>query len=142
MNAPLWLVPLPVVVPLVAAGLALTFARRPRLQAVISVAALTVVLGVAIALLFAADAGPLVVNVGEWSAPVGIALVVDRLAAVMLVLTAALAFPAILYATERWEKAGPHFHSLFQFLLVGLNGAFLTGDLFNLFVLWIFESDG
>jgi len=52
----------------------------------------------------------------------------------MLLLTAALALPAILFASERWERVGPHFYSLFQFLLVGLNGAFLTGDLFNLFV--------
>src|SRR5690606_1363514 len=66
--------------------------------------------------------------------PLAINLVVDRLAAVMLLLTAALALPAILYSMERWDRMGPHFHSLFQFLLVGLNGAFLTGDLFNLFV--------
>ena len=52
----------------------------------------------------------------------------------MLLLTGSLIPPALLFAAERWERTGPHFHSLFQFLLMGLNGAFLTGDLFNLFV--------
>ncbi|MCE8421925.1 monovalent cation/H+ antiporter subunit D, partial [Rhodovulum sulfidophilum] len=52
----------------------------------------------------------------------------------MLLLTALLAIPTLLYASAGWHRQGKHFHSLFQFLLMGLNGAFLTGDLFNLFV--------
>src|SRR5690606_19655229 len=71
---------------------------------------------------------------GNWPAPFAISLMADRLAAIMLVLAATLALPTVIFASERWEKAGPHFHSLCQFLLVGVNGAFLTGDLFNLFV--------
>ena len=46
----------------------------------------------------------------------------------------ALALPALLYSMERWDRVGPHFHSLFQMMLMGVNGAFLTGDAFNLFV--------
>ena len=69
-----------------------------------------------------------------WAAPFGIVLVVDRLAAVMLTLTSVLGLATLIYALARWDRAGVHFHSLFQFLLMGLNGAFLTGDLFNLFV--------
>ena len=61
-------------------------------------------------------------------------LVLDRLSALMLLLTALLALPALVFAMARWDRRGQHFHSLFQFLLMGLNGAFLTGDLFNLFV--------
>ena len=72
--------------------------------------------------------------VGDWPAPFGIVLVVDRLAAVMLTLTAVLGLATLTYSLARWDRAGVHFHSLFQFLLMGLNGAFLTGDLFNLFV--------
>ncbi|MDR2839095.1 MAG: monovalent cation/H+ antiporter subunit D [Azonexus sp.] len=71
---------------------------------------------------------------GDWAPPFGIALVADRLAAVMLALTATLGLAALVYSIARWEKAGVHFLPLFQFLLMGLNGTFLTGDLFNLFV--------
>ena len=61
-------------------------------------------------------------------------LVLDRLSALMLVLTAVLALASLIFSLARWHTAGPHFHTLFQFLLMGVNGAFLTGDLFNLFV--------
>nr|WP_164885751.1 monovalent cation/H+ antiporter subunit D [Sinirhodobacter populi] len=71
---------------------------------------------------------------GDWTAPFGITLVLDRLAAMMLMLTALLAIPALIYSAAGWHKQGQHFHALFQFMLMGLNGAFLTGDLFNLFV--------
>ncbi len=72
--------------------------------------------------------------VGDWPAPFGIVLVADRLAAVMLLLCSILGLAALTYSTARWERAGVHFLPLFQLLLMGLNGAFLTGDLFNLFV--------
>ncbi|WP_112874872.1 monovalent cation/H+ antiporter subunit D [Paracoccus endophyticus] len=71
---------------------------------------------------------------GNWPSPYGIVLVLDRLSAMMLVITGILALPAILYAGAGWHQRGQRFHALFQFLLMGLNGAFLTGDLFNLFV--------
>jgi multicomponent K+:H+ antiporter subunit D len=71
---------------------------------------------------------------GDWATPFGIVLVLDRLSAMMLVLVAALAVPALTYSLAGWQRQGQHFHALFQFLLMGLNGAFLTGDLFNLFV--------
>jgi len=70
----------------------------------------------------------------NWAAPFGIALVADRLAALMLLLTALLALAALHFAMQRWGRIGVHFHTLFQFLLMGINGAFLTHDLFNLFV--------
>ena len=75
-----------------------------------------------------------VYRVGEWPAPFGIVLVVDRLSALMLALTSAVAVPVLWYATAGWDARGRHFHALFQFQLMGLNGAFVTGDLFNLFV--------
>ncbi|WP_245875403.1 monovalent cation/H+ antiporter subunit D [Tabrizicola aquatica] len=71
---------------------------------------------------------------GDWAAPFGIVLVIDRLAAMMLVLTSLLALPVLTYAAAGWHRQGQHFHPMLQFLLMGLNGAFLTGDLFNLFV--------
>ncbi|MDM7943926.1 MAG: monovalent cation/H+ antiporter subunit D [Hydrogenophaga sp.] len=76
----------------------------------------------------------LVYQLGEWPAPFGIVLVLDRLSAMMVLLTYAVAVPAMWYATGGWDTRGRHFHALFQFQLMGLCGAFLTGDLFNLFV--------
>src|SRR5690606_11551346 len=63
-----------------------------------------------------------------------IVLVLDRLSAMMLLLTSILALAAFVFSLARWDRAGPRFHALFLLLLAGLDGAFLTGDLFNLFV--------
>lgn len=134
---------LPVVIPLICGALMLIVRdgnRRGRLTlGFVSIAAQ---LAAAIALLcmsagYIATDWPDGVGVyllGDWPAPFGIVAVVDRLAAVMLILTATLGMCSWIYATARWDRAGVHFHPLFQFLLMGLNGAFLTGDLFNLFV--------
>jgi multicomponent K+:H+ antiporter subunit D len=80
-------------------------------------------------------AGPITVYpLGAWPGPFGIVLVVDRLGAMMLALTWTIAVPVLWYATGGWDAHGRHFHALFHFLLMGLSGAFVTGDLFNLFV--------
>ncbi|HWI79435.1 MAG TPA: monovalent cation/H+ antiporter subunit D [Ramlibacter sp.] len=130
------LVMLPILVPLVAGALLLVIDEpRHALKASVSVAAMLAVLVAAGAL--AARAGAPVTHVyslGAWAAPMGIVLVADRLAALMVLLTAVLALAALLFALARWHRAGPQFHALLQFLVAGLNGAFLTGDLFNLFV--------
>ena len=75
-----------------------------------------------------------VYNLSEWSAPFGIVLVLDQLSAMMLVLTYALAAPVLWYASKEWDQRGRYFHAMSHFLLMGICGAFLTGDLFNLFV--------
>lgn len=80
------------------------------------------------------DEGVEVYVLGGWIAPYGIVLVVDRLSALMLALNAAIALPVHVYSLAHWDRVGVHYHSMLQFLLMGLNGAFLTGDLFNLFV--------
>lgn len=103
----------------------------------VNVVATLALLIVAIALLRQADTGPLRVAVylaANWPAPFGIALALDRLSALMLLLTAIMALGSLLYSLARWHRAGVHFHPLFQLQLMGLNGAFLTADLFNLFV--------
>lgn len=133
----------PVVLPLVAgAAMLLIDERRRGLKATLNIGSILVLAGVAIALLGLANAPPSgvastqvgVYRLGNWPAPFGIVLVVDRLSALMLVLTSVLALASAVFSLARWHRAGAHFHSLFQFLLMGLNGAFLTGDLFNLFV--------
>jgi len=101
------------------------------------IALASVLLGLLMAALLVQQAatGELTVyRVGDWPAPYGIVLVVDRLSAMMLLLTSMVAVPVLWYATGGWDSHGRHFHALFQFQLMGLNGAFVTGDLFNLFV--------
>jgi multicomponent K+:H+ antiporter subunit D len=136
------LVIVPVLLPLLTGALLLMFdERRHKLKATINVVSTICLALVALALLDLANT-PTAANtetasvylLGNWPAPFGIVLVLDRLSAMMLVLTAMLALPALVYSLARWHKSGPHFHTLFQLLLMGLNGAFLTGDLFNLFV--------
>ncbi len=73
-------------------------------------------------------------ELSEWRAPFGIVLILDRLSALMLVLTYSLALPIIWFASKQWDERGRYFHAMCHFLLMGLCGAFLTGDLFNLFV--------
>ncbi len=132
----------PIVVPLLAGAVMLLLAdTRRRERAAIAVVSTLLQLASAIALLYLASGangvwpdGIGVYLPGDWPAPFGIVLVVDRLTAVMLTLTATLGLATLIYSLARWDRAGVHFHSLFQFLLMGLNGAFLTGDLFNLFV--------
>jgi len=133
----------PVAAPLFAGALLLLLpdARR-RLKTGVNLLSLLVQLAAALTLIALTTGGiasnwPSGVGVyllGDWPAPFGIVVVVDRLSAAMLLLTALLGCSAWVYATARWERAGVHFDPLFQFLLMGLNGAFLTGDLFNLFV--------
>src|SRR3546814_2638567 len=77
--------------------------------------------------------GPLVYLLRNWPAPFGSVLVVVRLSATMLLLTNVLGFTSLFYALARWDRSGPRFHALFLLLLMGVNVAFLTGDIFNLF---------
>ena len=128
---------LPIAIPALAAPLALLVMRQRRgLGIGISLASCLALLAIAVTLMARAGTGLVqAYAVGDWPAPFGIVLVVDRLAAMMLVLTATLALIALLHAVvTRADRKGWHFHPLFQFQLMGLNGAFLTGDLFNLFV--------
>ena len=126
----------PVLLPLLAGLLLLVLGtRRVRVQR--WVGTLACLGGVALAgalALQADDGGTRVYLVGNWAAHLGIALVADRLASIMLLATALLALPCLVFAAGGWDRRAPHFHVLFQFQLMGLNGAFLTGDLFNLFV--------
>ncbi len=144
MNALILQLPiLPIIVPLLA-GAAMLLLPDAWRGARSALALLAVLLqgAAALALLAMADGalpaywpdGIAVYALGAWRAPFGIVLVADRLAAVMLMLSAVLAFASLVYSLARWDHMGAHFHPLFQFLLMGLNGAFLTGDLFNLFV--------
>jgi len=127
---------LPVLLPLLAGIVLLALRNAPSgLQRGLALAATLALIPLAGALLAAAGSdGPLVYRLGDWEAPFGIVLVADRLAAWMLMVTALVAAFALLHAFRGTDTAGRHFHVLYQLQLFGLNGAFLTGDLFNLFV--------
>jgi multicomponent K+:H+ antiporter subunit D len=127
---------LPVAIPAMTAAILVLVSRYGlNIQRLVSVVATACQLLVAIWLYaVAADGEPRVYLLGYWPAPFGIVLVLDRLAATMLLLTAVLASCVLVSALGTWDQRGRHFHALFQFQLLGINGAFLTGDLFNLFV--------
>ncbi|MGE3151336.1 MAG: monovalent cation/H+ antiporter subunit D [Nitrospiraceae bacterium] len=130
------LLAVPIVLPALSAGLLLILHRAPLAVArALSVGATVCVAAAAAAIFAQARSGsPLVYPLGHWPAPFGIVLVADRLSAFMLLLTALLALAVALYAVQGWDARGQFFHPLFLFQLMGVNGAFLTGDLFNLFV--------
>ena len=134
------LVVVPIVLPLLTAALLLFVgSKRWRLGGALNVSATLAGLLVAIEILrrVAATDGSSAITVylaANWEAPFGITLVADRLSALMLVLVGVVSLCAALYAEAGWARAGVHFYPLFQIQLMGLNGAFLTGDLFNLFV--------
>jgi multicomponent K+:H+ antiporter subunit D len=137
---PHWVV-IPVVLPLIVGATCLLLeGRAPQAARALSVGAAVVLLGVALHLAGIAATGTIhAYLLGNWKAPFGIALALDRLSAMMLVLTAVVAVASVLYAggggaRGAHDTRGSHYHALFQFQLMGLNGAFLTADLFNLFV--------
>ena len=140
--APEHLIIAPILIPFFAGALMLIYdERQRRLKLMIGLISVLAMLVSAVELLVRSKGSELTGGndigfylLSDWSAPFGIVLVIDRLSAMMLVLTGLLALPVLIYAAAGWHRQGQHFHSMFQFLLMGLNGAFLTGDLFNLFV--------
>jgi multicomponent K+:H+ antiporter subunit D len=132
----------PILLPLVAGALLLAFDERRRLlKRLVSLGTATLLVAVSATLLWmttmgaeSGDGAPFVYLLGNWAAPFGIVLVVDRLSATMLLLASILGFTSLFYAVARWDRSGPRFHTLFLLLMMGVNGAFLTGDIFNLFV--------
>ena len=142
-----WLAPLmphllivPILLPmLIAAGMLLLGERFVSTKGLIGMVSCLLNLAVAIALLVAARGDGSATSVavylpGNWPIPFGIALAVDRLTAMMLLMTAIVGLAALLFARAGWDRAGVHFHALLQLQIMGINGAFLTTDLFNLFV--------
>lgn len=141
------LIPLPVLIPALAAAATLVAGRRPRLQRAITQLALTAVLAVCGVLVYLTDRdGTLVLQVGGWGpgepgmGPLGITLVVDRLSALMLVVSAIVLLAVVAYAIGQGVRDGDErqpvsiFMPTYLVLSAGVCNAFLAGDLFNLFV--------
>lgn len=136
------LVPLMVLLPLLGAATALILGRRLRAQMAVSTIVLAAVAAIA-ALLLAevdgADAG-IVVAVGAWPPPFGIVLVVDRLSAIMIIISALMLLGVLVYAVgqgiadQHRETPVSIFHPAYLILSAGVFNAFIAGDLFNLYV--------
>lgn len=140
MNAMTHLIAAPILLPLLTAAIMLMLGEKHRpLKAKINLFSSLLGLGISVLLLqWTQTTGvPGSIGVylpGNWQVPFGLVLVVDRLSALMLVLTGIIGVSALLFAMARWDGAGSSFHALFQIQMMGLYGAFLTADLFNLFV--------
>lgn len=133
----------PILLPLLVSAMMLAYDDRHRvLKRTLSLSATIAMMGISATLLWMTigseaagiPPGPHVYMLGNWPAPFAIVLVVDRLSAMLLMLTSVIGFMALFYSFARWDRAGPRFYVLFLLLMMGVNGAFLTGDIFNLFV--------
>lgn len=135
-----WLLPVPVILPLLAAGLSLVLGRFRRAQLVVTVLALATSLGAAIAMAFEADTAPMVLDVGSWAAPVGVSLVADRLTLMMLIVSLVVTVGVLVYSSSqsvsRDESSSPMpvYYPSYLVLSAGVSDAFLAGDLFNLYI--------
>jgi multicomponent K+:H+ antiporter subunit D len=128
---------LPILLPMLAAVLMLLppFSSSIVRQRYLGVSAMLILVTIATLLLIKShQQGTQMYILGGWQPPFGIALVADRLSTLMVLLTSVLALGAQLYACAGDDKGGMYFHPLFMFQVMGINGAFLTGDIFNLFV--------
>jgi multicomponent Na+:H+ antiporter subunit D len=135
------LAPLPVVLPLLMAGVSLLLGRSQKAQRILSVATIAAVLVVAALLMVIADRDDAVARVvAGWPIDLGITLVVDRLAALMMVVSAVVLLGVLVYAVGQGAADGDSetpvsiFHPTYLILAAGVMNAFITGDLFNLFV--------
>jgi multicomponent K+:H+ antiporter subunit D len=127
----------PIILPALLAPFIVLAARyHIGIQRVLSVAGVVALIALSAALAWqVTDGSVMYYRLGDWAAPFGIVIVGDRLSTMMILLTSVLALFVLLYAIgSNWDNRGRHFHALFQFQLMGILGAFLTGDLFNLFV--------
>ncbi len=142
MTAPVgFLVTSPIVVPLLTAVLATFAYKRPALQRAISFTGILALLACAVTLVrFAVEGRPMSVSFGGWDAPFGIEFTVDRLGAIMVLLTALMGLAALVFqigdpeTSPAGEPRKPFVLPLLHGMLIGVGGAFVTADLFNMYV--------
>lgn len=127
----------PILVPLCSLLLAIILRRNLLAVRVLSLSGAALLLAVGLVLVWQAAQGVVLTGqVGGWQAPFGISLVIDRLSAVMIAISAVVALVTLLYgvAKDNDSKIGRDFHLFIQGLLTGICGAFITADIFNLYV--------
>ena len=128
---------LPILIPLITAALCLLCWRHRSVQRLLGALGSAAHLLVALLLLWAVrQDGICAIQVGDWPAPFGITLVADLLSAIMTVLGALMGFAVVIYSLTSMDRGRESFgyYAFFHFLLMGVSGVFLTGDLFNLYV--------
>ncbi len=128
---------LPILIPLVCAILAILAREHTTMQRWISLFGVTAHLSVGFIIIGQVlESGYISLQVGGWQAPYGITLIADILAAVMVLFVGISGFSVILYSilSSQQKDFSSAFHPLVHFLLMGISGAFLTGDIFNLYV--------
>ncbi|MCW8795876.1 MAG: Na+/H+ antiporter subunit D [Chlorobium sp.] len=128
---------LPILLPLCTAVVMIFFRRSLVMHRILNVAGTALMLGVSLVMLGSVQSGGILsLQIGGWEAPFGISLVADMLSSIMVVATALIGFTTALYSLGTIDEEKEHFfyHPLLQLLLMGINGAFLTGDIFNLYV--------
>ncbi|MFL2000812.1 MULTISPECIES: Na+/H+ antiporter subunit D [unclassified Microbacterium] len=136
------LVPLLVTLPLLGAAIALIAGRHRRTQIIVSIATLTLTMVIATVLLVYVDASnvPIAVSVGGWPVPFGIVLYVDRLAALLVLVSSVVLLSVLLFSVGQGAEDGDEdtpvsiFHPSYLILAAGIFTAFIAGDLFNLYV--------
>jgi multicomponent Na+:H+ antiporter subunit D len=131
------LLALPILIPLVAAALSLTAWRSLRVQRVLAVSGTAALTAAGVWLFAETRSGVILVSqMGDWPAPFGVTLVADVFSAVMVLVTGVIGLTLAVYSLgsidQRRETFG--YYALMHILLAGVCGAFLTGDLFNLYV--------
>jgi len=130
------LLAIPIVIPLLAAALAVIAIRLPTVQRVLSIAGVATALAASVALLIEVERnGPQATQVGGWPAPIGITLVADLFTCLMLVIGLATVLAVLVFAVgQRGDDHESAFHPVYLVMTAGVALSFLTGDLFNLFV--------
>ncbi|KIX18713.1 Na+/H+ antiporter subunit D [Paracoccus sp. 228] len=131
-----WLLVYPILIPLLTAVLSYLFRKSPAGRWISVAGAVALLLASVVLMAEVLEEGVVAAQMSNWQAPFGITLVADLLGAVMVVITAITGLATVIYTLseipERLERLG--FHALLQTLLMGVCGAFVTGDLFNLYV--------
>ena len=129
----------PILLPLLGAGILLAF-KSAKVKAIITITLLSLVLVSAIILLIASADAPLVLNVANWAPPLGISLVADRLSTIMLATSVTVTIVVLVYSMFEGSADGDRgtrtliFFPAFLILSAGVSNAFLSGDLFNIYV--------
>ena len=131
-----WVLALPIIIPFATAVLAFLFRHGPEGRWISVLGAAGLLAASAMLMIRVLDEGVIAAQMGQWPAPFGVTLVADRLSAVMVVITGITGLAVAIYALADVEarKEALGYHALYQVLLAGVCGAFLTGDLFNLYV--------